>query len=123
LPKICVNQSTGDKPQICEGNVDFRQLEFTYPTRPNAKILRGLTFKVPKGQTVALVGSSGCGKSTCIQILERFYDCDAGEVVSLLILNSFNFDFFSILHIIKVYYFDQLKHIFRVILFSVELYE
>jgi ABC-type multidrug transport system fused ATPase/permease subunit len=82
VPKICVNQSTGDKPQICDGNVEFREIEFTYPTRPNAKVLKGLNFKVSKGQTVALVGSSGCGKSTCIQLLERFYDCNEGEVVS-----------------------------------------
>lgn len=81
LPRICVNHSTGEKPNVCEGNVKFRDIEFTYPTRRNTKILRGLTFDVPKGQTVALVGPSGCGKSTIIQLIQRFYDCDAGEVV------------------------------------------
>ena len=82
MPLICVNKTTGDKPDFCEGNVKFREIEFTYPTRPNVKILRGLSFDVPKGQTVALVGSSGCGKSTIIQLIQRFYDLDAGEVVS-----------------------------------------
>lgn len=80
LPKICVNQSTGEKPETCNGNIEFRKIEFTYPNRPNSKILKGLTFNVSKGQTVALVGSSGCGKSTCIQLLERFYDINDGEV-------------------------------------------
>ncbi|CAG2168716.1 unnamed protein product [Oppiella nova] len=53
LPKICVNQSTGDMPDVCDGNVRFEDLEFTYPTRPNVKILNGLSFDVGKGQTVA----------------------------------------------------------------------
>jgi ABC-type transport system involved in cytochrome bd biosynthesis fused ATPase/permease subunit len=57
-------------------------------------------FSVSKGQTVALVGSFGCGKSTCIQLLERFYDCDEGEIVSFIILNSFNSDLF-VLYIIS----------------------
>lgn len=83
MPKICVNHSTGDKPVECGGNIKFNEIEFTYPTRPNVKILRGLNFEVEKGQTVALVGSSGCGKSTIIQLIQRFYDCDGGEIVAL----------------------------------------
>uniref|UniRef100_A0A8C3F769 ABC transporter domain-containing protein n=1 Tax=Chrysemys picta bellii TaxID=8478 RepID=A0A8C3F769_CHRPI len=46
-----------------------------------AQVLQGLSVKVNKGQTLALVGSSGCGKSTSIQLLERFYDPMAGQVV------------------------------------------
>ena len=68
-------------PDVCDGNVRFEDLEFTYPTRPNVKILNGLSFDVGKGQTVALVGASGCGKSTIIQLIQRFYECDGGEVV------------------------------------------
>ncbi|XP_054157883.1 ATP-dependent translocase ABCB1-like isoform X2 [Oppia nitens] len=80
LPKIIVNSLTGDKPTKFEGNVNFQELEFKYPTRPDQKILKGLSFDVSKGQTVALVGSSGCGKSTIIQLIQRFYDTDGGEV-------------------------------------------
>ncbi|CAG2118690.1 unnamed protein product, partial [Medioppia subpectinata] len=81
LPKILVNQFTGDTPDTSAGNVRFDGLEFTYPTRPNVKILNGLSFDVSKGQTVALVGASGCGKSTIIQLMQRFYDTDGGEVI------------------------------------------
>ena len=90
IPKIIINPLTGDKPKTCLGNVQYRDIYFNYPTRPNAKILRGLSFQVTKGQTVAIVGSSGCGKSTCIQLLERFYDCDNGEVVCCHLNNIIN---------------------------------
>lgn len=58
-------------------------MAFNYPNRPEVKILQGLNLKVEKGQTLALVGSSGCGKSTVIQLLERFYDPLDGEMVSI----------------------------------------
>lgn len=76
------NNYLNEKPNECNGEVAFRGVHFSYPNRPEAKILNGLSFKAKKGQTVALVGSSGCGKSTCIQLLERFYDCNQGNVVS-----------------------------------------
>jgi ABC-type oligopeptide transport system ATPase subunit len=62
--------------------VKFKQVEFFYPSRPNIRVLQGINIDVLKGQTVALVGQSGCGKSTCIQLLERFYDPVSGSVVS-----------------------------------------
>jgi ABC-type multidrug transport system fused ATPase/permease subunit len=62
--------------------VKYQQVEFFYPTRPNIMVLQGLNADVLEGQTVALVGQSGCGKSTCIQLLERFYDPVSGSVVS-----------------------------------------
>ncbi|NXM07534.1 MDR2 protein, partial [Tyrannus savana] len=64
-----------------EGNIEFRNIHFVYPTRPEVPVLQGLSVKVNKGQTLALVGSSGCGKSTSIQLLERFYDPVEGQVV------------------------------------------
>ena len=62
--------------------MSYQQIEFFYPTRPNIQVLQGLNVNVLKGQTVALVGHSGCGKSTCIQLLVRFYDSVSGCVVS-----------------------------------------
>lgn len=64
-----------------DGNISFRGLHFHYPSRPESKILNGLSFSVQRGETVALVGASGCGKSTTIQLLERFYDCSKGKIV------------------------------------------
>lgn len=68
-----------------KGYIRFKNVRFNYPSRPKVKILRGLNLEVQPGQTVALVGSSGCGKSTCIQLIERFYDAQQGDVVSNLI--------------------------------------
>lgn len=65
------------------GNITFKDVAFKYPTRPEVKVLQGLNIEVEKGQTLALVGSSGCGKSTVVQLLERFYDPLSGEVVSV----------------------------------------
>ena len=64
------------------GTIQLRSVRFRYPTRQNVKVLRGLTLSVQKGQKLALVGSSGCGKSTVVSLLERFYDAEDGEVVS-----------------------------------------
>ncbi|CAC5425120.1 ABCB1 [Mytilus coruscus] len=63
-----------------EGNILFKDLYFTYPARPDVQVLKRLSLEVRKGQTVALVGSSGCGKSTGIQLLQRFYNPEQGEV-------------------------------------------
>ncbi|KAM4030758.1 ATP-dependent translocase ABCB1-like isoform 2-T3 [Anomaloglossus baeobatrachus] len=70
----------GEKPNEFEGNLEFQDIKFVYPTRPKVQVLQGLNIKVSKGQTLALVGSSGCGKSTSIQLLERFYDPVTGTV-------------------------------------------
>ena len=62
----------------------FRATEFSYPTRKSVKVLRNLNVDVDPGQTLALVGSSGCGKSTTVQLIQRFYDPDSGSVVCLI---------------------------------------
>ena len=78
---ILIRNSSGERPRKCEGQVTIKGVEFTYPTRPDIKILKGLTVSVEPGQTLALVGQSGCGKSTLIQLLERFYDSDEGRIL------------------------------------------
>lgn len=64
-----------------KGEIKFLNCKFTYPTRPDIQVLNDLVVSVKPGQTLAFVGSSGCGKSTSVQLLERFYDPDKGQVV------------------------------------------
>lgn len=61
--------------------IEFKSVSFRYPTRPEKWVLQNFSFRVEKGQKIALVGESGCGKSTTIQLLERFYDPRGGEVL------------------------------------------
>uniref|UniRef100_A0A8C5JKQ5 Phosphatidylcholine translocator ABCB4 n=1 Tax=Junco hyemalis TaxID=40217 RepID=A0A8C5JKQ5_JUNHY len=81
VPSIDSYSEEGDKPETFEGNITIKDVAFNYPNRPEVKILQGLNLKVEKGQTLALVGSSGCGKSTVVQLLERFYDPLDGEML------------------------------------------
>ncbi|NXH35695.1 MDR1 protein, partial [Myiagra hebetior] len=81
-PLIDSYSDEGEKLSHFEGNIEFRNIHFVYPTRPEVQVLQGLNVKVNKGQTLALVGSSGCGKSTSIQLLERFYDPVEGQVLA-----------------------------------------
>nr|XP_031359707.1 ATP-binding cassette sub-family B member 5 [Lonchura striata domestica] len=81
-PVIDSYSEQGEKLSHFEGNIEFRNVHFVYPTRPEVQVLQGLSVKVKKGQTLALVGSSGCGKSTSIQLLERFYDPVEGQVLA-----------------------------------------
>lgn len=63
-----------------KGRVEFRNVFFSYPTRPDQMILKGLSLRIDAGKTVALVGQSGSGKSTIIGLIERFYDPKKGSV-------------------------------------------
>lgn len=69
--------------QTINGSVKLDSVSFAYPTRPNILAANGLSIAVRRGQSIALVGSSGCGKSTVIQLLERFYAYEKGTIVSL----------------------------------------
>ncbi|XP_060726456.1 ATP-dependent translocase ABCB1-like [Tachysurus vachellii] len=81
VPEIDIYSEAGDKPTNFMGDIEFSDVHFSYPTRPNTKILQGLNISVAQGQTLALVGGSGCGKSTSVQLLERFYDTASGHVL------------------------------------------
>jgi ATP-binding cassette subfamily B protein len=68
-------------PRPARGAVEFRDVHFAYPTRPGVSALNGVSFAVAPGETVALVGPSGAGKSTIFNLILRFYDAQAGQVL------------------------------------------
>ncbi|XP_035228451.1 ATP-dependent translocase ABCB1-like isoform X1 [Stegodyphus dumicola] len=80
-PQIDAFSEEGKKLANVNGDIRFSRVRFNYPSRPDVKILRGLSLEIEPGKTVALVGSSGCGKSTCVQLIERFYDAQQGKVL------------------------------------------
>ncbi|MCD7060485.1 ABC transporter transmembrane domain-containing protein [Pelagibacterium xiamenense] len=79
-PGLPVRPDPVAMPEPPVGTVGFENVDFTYVTRDDAPILRNLSFTVTPGQTVALVGASGAGKSTVFALLQRFYDVRAGKV-------------------------------------------
>jgi len=79
-PEINSTSTSGDTLPHVTGNLEFKGVAFAYPSRPNASIYKNYNLKIASGQTVALVGASGSGKSTAISLLERFYDPASGSV-------------------------------------------
>ncbi|KAG0543124.1 hypothetical protein BDA96_02G163000 [Sorghum bicolor] len=80
-PNIDIDDSTGIILEDIKGDVELKDVYFSYPTRPEHLIFDGFSLQVPSGTTMALVGDSGSGKSTVISLVERFYDPQAGEVL------------------------------------------
>ena len=70
--------------QSVEGGIGLMEVKFRYPSRPTVTVLKDMSMTIEPGKTIALVGSSGCGKSTIVQLLERFYDPFHGSLVSTL---------------------------------------
>lgn len=79
-PEIESSIITSDALDI-QGRIEFRDVHFAYPTKLEQPVLRGLNFTVTPGQCVAFVGASGCGKTTVVSLLERFYDPTSGTVL------------------------------------------
>jgi ABC-type multidrug transport system fused ATPase/permease subunit len=71
----------GSTPDSITGDIQFKNIKFRYPTRPEAPVFNGMNLHIKAGQVVALVGQSGCGKSSTVGLLERFYDPLEGEVL------------------------------------------
>lgn len=81
VPKIDNWSTKGRKVDSLAGKVELQSVRFNYPGRSDHKVLRGVSLTAEPGQFVALVGASGSGKSTVMQLLERFYDPTAGSVL------------------------------------------
>ncbi|KAK2837724.1 hypothetical protein Q5P01_014936 [Channa striata] len=70
-----------EAPEKCTGLVEFKDIMFAYPTRPDNEILKGVSFTLRPGEVTALVGPSGSGKSSCVSLLENFYLPQQGQVL------------------------------------------
>merc|ERR550534_1147254 len=79
-PTIGCDPSQGRKLKEVEGNIELRDAEFSYPSRPDQQILNRLNLSVKAGEKIALVGESGCGKSTVLQLIQRLYDLHQGSL-------------------------------------------
>ncbi|MBD0402806.1 ABC transporter ATP-binding protein [Flammeovirga sp. EKP202] len=64
-----------------EGKISFKNVKFSYPTRKEIEVLKGVNLEIEKGEKVALVGKSGGGKSTIAHLLQRFYEIDSGDLL------------------------------------------
>ncbi|KAL5111987.1 ATP-dependent translocase ABCB1 [Taenia crassiceps] len=74
-------EESGLQPNDMHGSIEFRNVSFSYPMRPDVVTLKNFSMKIDAGQTIAIVGPSGSGKSTVIQLLQRFYDPTDGQVL------------------------------------------
>ncbi|RZB72515.1 ABC transporter B family member 1 isoform B [Glycine soja] len=80
-PGIDIKSESGLELESVTGLVELRNVDFSYPSRPEFMILHNFSLNVPAGKTIALVGSSGSGKSTVVSLIERFYDPSSGQVL------------------------------------------
>ncbi|KAK9012541.1 hypothetical protein V6N11_040586 [Hibiscus sabdariffa] len=81
VPKIDLDNLVGETLDNILGEFEFKQVEFAYPSRPKSIIFKNFCLRIPAGNTLALVGSSGSGKSTVISLLQRFYDPLGGDIL------------------------------------------
>jgi ATP-binding cassette subfamily B (MDR/TAP) protein 1 len=84
IDAIAINGQADKKkilPRDVKGAIEFKNVWFRYPTRKADWVLKGLNLRIEPKETVALVGESGCGKSTFVSLLMRFYDVDFGEIL------------------------------------------
>ncbi|KAL3628479.1 Multidrug resistance protein 1 [Castilleja foliolosa] len=80
-PSVDKNGETGLELESITGQLELKNVDFSYPSRPETQVLNNFNLIVPAGKTIALVGSSGSGKSTVVSLIERFYDPTSGQVM------------------------------------------
>ncbi|GFP99284.1 ABC transporter b family member 1, partial [Phtheirospermum japonicum] len=80
-PGVDKNSETGLELESITGQLELKNVDFCYPSRPETQVLNDFSLIVPAGKTIALVGSSGSGKSTVVSLIERFYDPTSGQVM------------------------------------------
>lgn len=79
--KIDPDDSEAEPVESLRGEIELRHVDFAYPSRPDVPVFKDLNLRIRAGQSQALVGASGCGKSSVISLIERFYDPMAGKVM------------------------------------------
>ncbi|OEL31856.1 ABC transporter B family member 19 [Dichanthelium oligosanthes] len=79
--RIDPDEPDTEQVESVRGDIDFRHVDFAYPTRPDVMVFKDFSLRIRAGQSQALVGASGSGKSTVIALIERFYDPLAGRVM------------------------------------------
>lgn len=89
-----INNSEAKTLGHIEGNIDIREVHFAYPSRPQKLVLQGFSLSIPAGQNIALVGSSGCGKSTVISLVTRFYEPLQGNASTSQLFHFFSLFYF-----------------------------
>ncbi|HEV7382152.1 MAG TPA: ABC transporter transmembrane domain-containing protein [Dyadobacter sp.] len=80
-PEIQSEESAAMPAARIDGHVSYQDIHFSYPSRPDLPVLKGISFDIKAGEKIALVGYSGAGKSTIIQLLLRFYDYKSGQIL------------------------------------------
>ena len=80
--KTIATDDDAEKPKLSDaaGDICFVGVTFSYPTRPDRLVFKDLSLVIPAGKQTALVGATGCGKSSCVALLQRFYDPSAGAI-------------------------------------------